>query len=81
MAVGSGLPVDCLIAKTGTSPTSIVDGDVLSASTAIAVTTTNAYSVMKIPRPIFIPAGKGLYYIAANAVNSVGQRSCLYTLL
>lgn len=69
-----------LLAKSS-SPTSATDGDVISTDTTYVSSTTVECATMKIPRPVFVPAGKGLYFFPNSAINSFGIRSCLYTLL
>lgn len=67
----------CFLAKTS-APTTIYDGDVIVQPSHMVSQDNGAFLM----RPVFIPAGKGLYYIANLAENAAGcLRSCLYSLL
>lgn len=66
------------IAK-ASAPATVIDGDIIAMMDS-GVWTGAGASNLKLEKPIFIPAGKGLYYIA-NAAETLGQRSVLYTLL
>ena len=62
-----------LIAKAG-APASVIDGDVIL-STMVVNNGANCHLV----RPVFVPAGKGVYYIP-GAAEADSSRSVLYTL-
>lgn len=70
-----------LIAKTS-APTTVVDGDVLAGVDCMMQQGTPASFVVtaKLQSRIFVPAGKGLYWIS-NIAEGAGTRSVLYTLL
>ncbi len=61
------------------APTSIIDGDVICAINKPA-SATNTPSSGWLKGPVFIPAGKGLYYINQIADTNC-HRAVLYTLL
>lgn len=67
------------LAKTS-APATSVDGDPIC-TTDFGGQTTGFYSSGKLDEPVFIPAGKGLYYISQSAEGSSAQRGVLYTLL
>lgn len=67
--------VAAIIAKTS-APTSVIDGDVVIATTSPVTQPTIGRNLV----PIYIAAGKGLYYISASAETNA-MRACLYTLL
>ena len=74
--VGAGIQQCAFIAKAA-APVSLIDGDVVSISDFAF---TNTWGKTKTSRPVKIPAGKGLYFIASLAESSA-HRLCLYTLL
>lgn len=62
------------------APANVIDGDVICSPTAaFGPAGTGAY--FNLIRPVKIPAGKGLYFIAAQTETSQSFRHCLYTLL
>jgi|GEM_PF-2742275 len=67
-----------LIAKSS-APVSNIDGDVILSTDSYAVSTSNNYGLASLKKPIFIPAGKGLYYISTGA-ETAALRNVLYTL-
>ena len=70
-----------LIAKTS-APANITDGDVLLSTDQMILAGSNYFSAASLKQPIFIDAGKGLYFIAGSAETSLwSNRSALYTLL
>lgn len=77
----SGVPYSSFLAKTSAPATSL-DGDaVLSPNMLSLIVASNTYgSGSKLDRPVFIPAGKGLYFISPVAETGA-IRSALYTLL
>jgi hypothetical protein len=68
-----------LLAKNGV-PNGIVDGDVLLHYESASLNERGYWLSGKLERPIFIPAGKGLFFIVSNS-ESYGQRSVLYTVM
>lgn len=69
------------VAKSSAPATSI-DGDVILSSDNFTLLAGNYISSGSLKTPIFIPAGKGLYYITAVAESAgYAMRSVLYTLL
>lgn len=76
----SGTVRCALIAKAGV-PTSNMDGDViLGIETWGAVASSNYAVAGKLERPVFIPAGKGLYFIGDDT-EVQSQKHVLYDLL
>lgn len=67
-----------LIAKSS-APANVADGDVIALSGAGALMTGNLVNYLTQGR-VFIPAGKGLYFIS-SITESGGTRSATYTLL
>ena len=67
-----------VIAKTS-APASVIDGDVILSSDTMAYNA-NYYESGSLKTPIFIPAGKGLYFIN-TALAVASMRSSLFTLL
>ena len=55
------------IAKSGAAPTTVIDGDVL-----LMVQEGNSYQDRSLQREIFVPAGKGLYFIS-SVLESAGS--------
>lgn len=66
------------VAKTS-APTTIIDGDVLPMTGAMQGAN-GAGGIRSLSKPVFIPAGKGLYAISTTA-ETVCLRSALYNLL
>jgi hypothetical protein len=77
---GSAGMATSMVAKSS-APTSIVDGDVILGSQNIAYVSTGVGSGGSLMRPVFIPAGKGLYFISGGSGESITIKSVLYTLL
>jgi hypothetical protein len=71
-------PGSAFVAKTS-APTTVIDGDVILSSDTMAYNA-SYYESGSLKTPIFIPAGKGLYFIN-TAVAAAAMRSVLYTLL
>lgn len=61
------------------APTNILDGDPIT-QVALGENSTDVWANHSLPNPIFIGAGKGLYYISP-ALEVVAYRTALYTLL
>src|SRR5688500_4482824 len=61
-------------------PNSVVVGDVVSYQERMNDSAGLVGMFIKVERPIFIPAGKGLYF-TANVAESNAARSVVYTLL
>lgn len=74
---GAGTSILTLIAKSS-APTGTTDGDVYGAATAPAAGQSGAPFFL--PRPVFVPAGKGLYVISNN-IETGNVKSVLYTVL
>jgi hypothetical protein len=75
-------PIPTFLAKTS-APASNIDGDVLLLPGTIFSGGAGgpfAYTAL-LANPIFVPAGKGLYYIVSNGAETLTIRSVLYTLL
>lgn len=68
-----------LIAK-ATAPASTIDGDGILSPHVSALGASLFAQAATLGRPVKIPAGKGLYFIA-QAAETTAQRSVLYTLL
>lgn len=63
-----------------TAPTSETDGDGILSGGCPGGITGARFGGAVLPRPVFVPAGKGLYYFSRSA--EVGpQRTVLYSLL
>jgi len=81
--IGTGTPGwPSLLAK-ASAPTTVIDGDVLPMAATVfenpSLTILGACG--NLVRPVFIPAGKGLYWrTMANETNSQVKRSVLYTI-
>lgn len=74
-------PNAVFIAK-ATAPVSNIDGAVIAGPGGLAITAGTQVNAIALPRPVRIPAGLGLYYIAPTATGGAGTfRSCTYTLL
>lgn len=71
-------PGSAFVAKTS-APTTVLDGDVILSGDTTAYNA-NYYESGSLKTPIFIPAGKGLYFIN-TALAAGAMRSCLFTLL
>lgn len=77
----TGLFVACsLLAKAGAAPASPADGDLLGGGFAMSNATNASAAGWKMGQPVFIAAGKGLWFIT-NRLETDGLRGCLYTLL
>lgn len=75
----AGWSVPVMIAKAGV-PANVTDGDVLLAG-PLAVLGTSSYTAhAKLERSVFVPAGRGLYFINTTADNA-GLRHVIYDLL
>jgi hypothetical protein len=70
------------IAKTGAAPLSVIDGDCIAQADNYYqnAAATNMFSLGKLERHVFVSAGKGLWFISANAELNA-HRHVLYTLL
>lgn len=79
ISISSGSPVSSFIAK-ASAPTTIVDGDVLPLGAVYVPYGGASTETLSLDRPIFIPAGKGLYFITA-AAQGTALRSVIYDLL
>lgn len=66
------------LAKTS-APTTVIDGDVICGTDSYEFATNN-YLFAKLEAPVFIPPGKGLYFIA-GAAEVAAYRAALFTLL
>lgn len=75
---GAGAGVG-FVAKTST-PATFIDGDVILSPDNAGVLASNFLYGGRLQRPVFIPAGKGLYFISTLAEIYV-SRSALYSLL
>ena len=73
------IPRASLLAK-ASAPTSVVDGDVMSSTDTGGLITGAGWGEHRLRNAVFIPAGKGLYFISTDA-ESGGLRHALYTLL
>lgn len=75
----AGSPGAAFVAKTS-APTTVIDGDVIQSTSVQTYSGGIYFECGQLPTPVFIPAGRGLYFIntglAAGAL-----RSCLFTLL
>ena len=69
-----------VLAAHTSAPATRVAGDVLLSGTAFANGTNNSQGA-QLASPVYVPAGKGVYFIVDTASESVGFRSALYTLL
>jgi hypothetical protein len=72
------------IAKSGTVPTSITDGEpILLTRTVASYSTTNFHGGNTLPKEQFITSGLGLYFIRTSALPAANGnlRSCRYRLL
>lgn len=78
---GGGPTFPSFVAKSSAPATSI-DGDVILSPDNFTLLAGNYISCGSLKTPIFIPAGKGLYYITGVAETAnYSMRSVLYTLL
>lgn len=78
-ASNANLPRAAFLSRTSV-PTSMTNGDVLVSTDSIGIIT-NFYSANgKLPRPVYIPAGMGLWFIC-DQLEVVAFRHALYTLL
>jgi hypothetical protein len=75
---GGGDSVFTVLAKTS-APSTYTDGDVIHVHASYSTSGNEINQPMT--RPVFIPAGKGLYVINVNSVATINFRSVLYTLL
>lgn len=71
-------PTAALIAK-ATPPTTVIDGEVLCSPIGTALGASNC-AYLRIDRPMFIAAGKGIFTITGQA-ESIADRSMRYTIL
>lgn len=74
---GEGSALAPVFIAKNAAPVSVIDGDIISDYSSYNIGNS---AMTKIPRPVKIPAGKGLYFICGGA-ETVAFRSCLYTLL
>jgi len=74
-----GGPNQSLICGT-VAPANEIDGDLLAVGQTITVTSTNL-SFLQLPGPAYIPAGKGLWFIAASASVTNSKRSARWKML
>lgn len=78
----NGGPTFASFVAKSSAPATSIDGDVILSSDTFTLLAGNYISSGSLKTPIFIPAGKGLYYITAVAETvSYSMRSVLYTLL
>lgn len=78
----AGGPTLASFVAKSSAPASSIDGDVILSSDSFTLLSGNYISTGSLKTPIFIPAGKGLYFITAVAESaSYSIRSVLYTLL
>jgi len=67
------------LAKTS-APATVLDGDVVCGMSGAAASGASNLNFGQMPQPVFVPAGKGLYFISTNAENNA-NRHALFTLL
>lgn len=75
----SGWSVPVMLVKAGV-PVSVTDGDILLAGPLAMLAASSYTSHARLDRPVFVPAGRGLYFINTTADNA-GLRHVLYDLL
>lgn len=66
------------VAKTS-APASAIDGDVVCGIDSVASATNNLFCG-RLSQPVFIPPGRGLYFIS-GVLETWGYRAALFTLL
>lgn len=76
--VGSNAEVT-LLAKTS-APANWIDGDVLDLPISVVQVAGYFYTVRRLPEPLRVPVGKGVYMFNARA-QSTCLRNCVYTVL
>lgn len=78
---GNGVwPCMSLVAK-ASAPATVLDGDVILSKSGSSFVSTYSNEYGQLETPIFIPAGKGAYWICASAESTAAHRSTLYNLL
>jgi len=75
---GGGVRKMSFLAKTS-APTTTVDGDIIAITKMIAYMSSSSVASLELLRPVFIPAGKGLYRIS-DVAESDALAYCNYDL-
>jgi len=76
----NGTPIGVLLTK-ASAPTSNIDGNVILGAGAAGGVGASYQSSNKLDKPVFIPAGQGLYFIADEATVAKSHRYVNYDLL